>query len=78
MFNFLRKSSPIEIDDLVSFLNSDKSSFKVKNCTKSAFVQKKRKINSDVFKYLTSVIIANYYTGKKIIANILLLILSTS
>ena len=29
MFNFLRKSLPIEIDNFVNFLNSNKDSFKV-------------------------------------------------
>lgn len=61
MFNFLRKSLSIEIDNFVSFINSNKDSFKVQNFTKSAFVQKRRKINPDVFKYLTSVIVENYY-----------------
>jgi hypothetical protein len=67
MFNFIRKSLPIEIDNFVNFINSNKDSFKVQNFTKSAFVQKRRKINPDVFKYLTSIIIIieNYYVENK-------------
>jgi hypothetical protein len=45
-FNFLRKSLPIEIDNFVNFLNSNKDSFKVQNFTKSAFVQKRSGIKS--------------------------------
>jgi hypothetical protein len=61
MFNFLRKSLPIEIDNFVNFLNSDTSVLKIKKFTKSAFVQKRRKINPEVFKYLTKVISENFY-----------------
>lgn len=61
MFNFLRKSLPIEIDNFVSFINSSTSSLKIENFTKSAFVQKRRKINPKVFKYLTTVISDNFY-----------------
>ena len=61
MFNFLRKSLPIEIDNFVNFINLSKGSFKIQNFTKSAFVQKRRKINPDVFKHLSEVIIKNTY-----------------
>lgn len=62
MFNFLRKSLSIEIDNFVNFLNSEKSSFKIQNFTKSAFVQKRKKINPAVFNYLNSVLVDSYYT----------------
>ncbi|MFE3871034.1 IS4 family transposase [Flavobacterium sp. ZS1P70] len=61
MFNFLRKSLPIEIDNFVNFINLSKVSFKIQNFTKSAFVQKRRKINPDVFKHLSEIIIKNTY-----------------
>jgi hypothetical protein len=52
---------PIEIDNFVNFINLSKGSFKIQNFTKSAFVQKRRKINPDVFKHLSEVIIKNTY-----------------
>jgi hypothetical protein len=58
MFNFLRKSLPIEIDNFVNFLNPSKA---VQNFTKSAFVQKRKKISPTVFNYLSSIIVENYY-----------------
>jgi hypothetical protein len=61
MFNLLRKSLPIEINNFVNFINSSTGSFKIQNFTKSAFVQKRRKINPEVFKYLSEVIIKNTY-----------------
>lgn len=64
MFNFLRKSLPIEIDNFVNFLNSNKAFLGIQNFTKSAFVQKRRKINPAVFNYLSSVIVEYYYTKR--------------
>ena len=61
MINFLKKSLPIEIDNFVNFLNSNARNLKIKDFTKSAFVQKRRKINPEVFKYLTTVISDNFY-----------------
>lgn len=61
MFNFLRKSLPIEIDNFVNFINLSTGSFKIQNFTKSAFVQKRRKINPEVFRHLSEVIIKNTY-----------------
>ena len=61
MVNFLKKSLVIEIDSFVSFLNSKANLTTVKKFTKSAFVQKRMKINPDVFKYLSKVIIENTY-----------------
>lgn len=61
MINFLKKSLPVEIDNFVNFLNSSALNLKIKDFTKSAFVQKRRKINPEVFKYLTRVISENFY-----------------
>lgn len=61
MVNFLKKSLVIEIDSFVSFLNSKANLTTVKKFTKSAFVQKRMKINPVVFKYLSQVIIENTY-----------------
>lgn len=62
MFNFIKKSLVIEIDNFVNILNSKGKSEMVQNFTKSAFVQKRVKINPDVFKYLSQTIIENVYT----------------
>jgi CheY-like chemotaxis protein len=61
MINFLKKSLPIEIDNFVNYINSGTRVLKIKDFTKSAFVQKRRKINPEVFKYLTTVISDNFY-----------------
>lgn len=61
MVNFLKKSLVIEIDSFVNFLNSKSNLISVKKFTKSAFVQKRLKINPAVFKYLSQVIIENTY-----------------
>ena len=45
----------------MNFLNSNALNLKIKDFTKSAFVQKRRKINPEVFKYLTTVISDNFY-----------------
>jgi very-short-patch-repair endonuclease len=49
MFNLVKKSLVIEIDNFVHFLNSKTDSEEVKDFTKSAFVQKRMKINPEVF-----------------------------
>jgi hypothetical protein len=61
MFNLLRKSLVIEIDNFIQHLNSRVESHTVKSFTKSAFVQQRKKIKPDVFKYLSGVITKNYY-----------------
>jgi hypothetical protein len=61
MVNFLKKSLVIEIDSFVNFLNFKSNLTSVKKFTKSAFVQKRMKINPAVFKYLSQVIIENTY-----------------
>lgn len=61
MLNLLRKSMVIEINNFLEYLNSKLDSQKVENFTSSAFVQKRKKIKPEVFNYLSSVIIDNYY-----------------
>jgi len=61
MFNLLRKSLAIEIDNFITHLNSKVESGSMENFTKSAFVQKRQKINPEVFKYLSRVITENTY-----------------
>jgi len=61
MINLLRKSLAVEIDSFVRHLN-DRLSSGVSYFTPSAFIQNRKKINPDVFKHLTSVIIKNFYT----------------
>lgn len=61
MFNLLRKSLVIEIDNFIQHLNSRVGSPTVQNFTKSAFVQQRKKIKPVVFKYLSGVITKNYY-----------------
>ena len=61
MFNLLRKSLIVEIDNFMQYLNLKVDSDSIQNFTSSAFVQKRKKINPDVFKYLSQVIIENAY-----------------
>lgn len=61
MFNLVKKTLVIEIDNFVKFLNSKIDSEEVKDFTKSAFVQKRMKINPEVFKHLSEVIVENTY-----------------
>ena len=61
MLNLLRKSLVIEIDNYISELHSRLENYNVKSVTSSAFVQRRKKINPAVFKYLSSVIVDNFY-----------------
>ena len=61
MINQLRKSLAVEIDGFVRYLN-DKLSAGISHFTSSAFIQNRKKVNPEVFKYLSSVIIKNFYT----------------
>lgn len=62
MINLLRKSLAVEIDGFIQHLN-DRLSAGVSYFTASAFIQNRKKINPEVFKHLTSVIIKNFYTS---------------
>lgn len=61
MINQLRKSLAVEIDSFVRYFN-DKLSAGLSHFTSSAFIQNRKKVNPDVFKHLSSVIIKNFYT----------------
>ncbi|WP_259097487.1 IS4 family transposase [Mucilaginibacter dorajii] len=61
MINQLRKSLAIEIDGFVRYFNG-RFSAGISHFTSSAFIQNRKKINPDVFKHLTDVIIKNFYT----------------
>lgn len=63
MFNLVKKSLVIEIDNFVEFLNSKTESKDLKDFTKSAFVQKRLKINPEVFNHLSEVIVENTYVA---------------
>lgn len=60
MVNQLKKSLSVEIDSFLQQLNN-KLSHRVLPFTSSAFVQNRKKINPEVFKYLSSVIIQGFY-----------------
>jgi hypothetical protein len=62
LLNFLRKSLAIEIDGFISYLNKGSFLGKTPGFTSSAFIQNRKKINPEVFNFLSSVIIENYYT----------------
>ena len=64
MFNLLRKSLVVEIDNFMQYLNSKIDSESIQNFTSSAFVQKRKKIKPEVFKYLSQVIIENTYSDR--------------
>src|SRR5476649_1776901 len=61
MCNMLRKSLAIEIDTFWNHLTNKIELDKESIFTKSAFVQRRKKVNPDVFSYLSSVIIEDYY-----------------
>jgi hypothetical protein len=63
MFNLLRKSLAIEIDGFVRHLNGRLFSGSTRRFTPSAFIQNRKKINPEVFKHLSDVIIDNFYTA---------------
>ena len=61
MINLLKKSLVLELDNYLSHLNSKIQNYNIKSVSASAFVQRRKKINHTVFKYLVSVIVDNYY-----------------
>ena len=60
MINMLRKSLAIEIDNFVNFLQ--RGLITQKPFTKSAFVQSRMKINPEVFKRLSALLVQEFYT----------------
>ena len=62
MMNFLTKSLSIEIDNFISFLKHRIGFSDVESFTKSAFVQSRKKIKPEVFKYLSDNLVKEFYT----------------
>jgi hypothetical protein len=62
MLNLLRKSLAVEIDGFIRHLN-DRLSTGISRFSSSAFIQNRKKINPEVFKHLSSIIIKNFYTA---------------
>jgi hypothetical protein len=61
MLNLVKKSLVIEIDNFVQFLKLKTDLKEINDFTNSAFVQRRMKINPEVFKHLSAVIIENTY-----------------
>jgi len=66
MMNFLKRSLSLEIADFMTFLSQKAPGIQsVKQFTKSAFVQGRKKISPDVFKRLSSVLTNEFYTDNE-------------
>ena len=61
MINFLTKSLSSEIDSFISFIRQNIKEIEIRCFTKSAFVQCRKKIKPDVFKYLSDNLIEEFY-----------------
>lgn len=62
MMNFLKRSLSLEIEDFISFLSKKADGLPlIKQFTKSAFVQGRKKIAPEVFKRLSSVLTDEFY-----------------
>ena len=66
MMNFLTKSLPIEIENFVSHLKQSCCLIHFKSFTKSAFVQCRKKIQPEVFKKLSGMLIDEFYTENEL------------
>lgn len=62
MLNFLTKSLSIEIENFVAFIKNSIGKQNTEHFTKSAFVQCRKKIKPEVFKYLSDSLIEEFYT----------------
>lgn len=62
MINFLTKSLSIEIENFVSFVRNSIGKQNVEHYTKSAFVQCRKKIKPEVFKYFSDSLVNEFYT----------------
>ncbi len=62
MMNFLTKSLSIEIDNFISFLKDRIGFSDTQSFTKSAFVQRRKKIKPELFKHLSDNLIKEFYT----------------
>jgi len=65
MMNFLRKSLSLEIENFVGHIKSILGIGVFSSFTKSAFVQCRKKIQPDVFKYLSHRLIEEFYTDNE-------------
>jgi Transposase DDE domain len=63
--NFIRKSLSIEIENFISYLQTQGDQPKAESFTKSAFVQFRKKINPDVFKHLSSIVADEFYSDNE-------------
>ncbi len=63
--NFIRKSLSLEIVNFVSYLQTQSVDSKVESFTNSAFVQCRKKIDPDVFKHLSSVVVDEFYSDNQ-------------
>jgi len=66
MMNFLTKSLSIEIENFVSIIKRDCGITGFKSFTKSAFVQYRKKIQPEVFKKLSDILIDEFYTDNEL------------
>lgn len=64
MFNLIRRSLAVEIDGFVRYLNERFSVGGIRSFTPSAFIQNRKKIDPEVFNYLSGVIVDNFYTSE--------------
>ena len=65
MINLLTKSLSVEIDTFVSFIRQTIGEKPISNFSKSAFVQCRKKIKPNVFKYLSDGLIEEFYTDNQ-------------
>lgn len=62
MLNFLTKSLSVEIENFIAFIKNSIGKQNTKHFTKSAFVQCRKKIKPEVFKYLSDSLVQEFYT----------------
>lgn len=63
--NFIRKSLSLEIENFVSYLQTQCAQSNAESFTKSAFVQCRKKIDPDAFKHLSSVVVNEFYSDNE-------------
>lgn len=66
MMNFLTKSLSIEIENFVSHLKQGFGLKGLQSFTKSAFVQCRKKIQPEVFKKLSGILVNEFYTDNEL------------
>ena len=63
--NFIRKSLSLEIENFVSYLQTQCGLSNAVSFTKSAFVQCRKKINPEVFKHLSTLVVEEFYSDNE-------------